>query len=94
MSETQGCKPLAAVPSVPGDDVSSLNRIVVELLEELLEEARAGAIRGCAVAIVHAEGATSDRWASGAGMVTASMVGAIEIMSHRYTGHAVERSNP
>lgn len=70
-----------------------MNQIVVELLEGLLEEARTGRLRACAVAIVYTDGATSDRWASGAGLLPASMVGAIEIMRHRYVDRLAQETD-
>jgi hypothetical protein len=82
---------LAAVPAP--DEPVAVNQIVITMLEELLEEARRGEIRACAVAIVTADGCTSDRRAAAAGLKPCLMVGAIEILKARYVAALVEETN-
>ena len=84
----------AVPPTESTEDVAVLGYPVVEMLEELLEKARRGEFRAAAVALVHIDGGTSDRWAYGRGRVLTSLVGAIRLMEARFLTGLVEKTNP
>lgn len=87
--------PISAVPPTEStEDVVALGYPVVQMLEELLEEARRGKFRACAVALVYLDGATTDRWAYGRGLMRTSLVGAIRLMEARLLSGMVEETNP
>lgn len=56
---------MSKVVSLDGTDItpSVMSADVVEMLEELLDRARAGAIQGVAVALVKDDGNLATRWA-------------------------------
>lgn len=60
---------------------AAANRHTVELLEEALEEARAGKIQEVAMAVVYSEGGSGWRHSSSPDLAT--LIGAAAILSHK-----------
>jgi hypothetical protein len=69
---------------VPSPDVPLMVNVdLVAFLENLLELAKTGEIRCACIALVHADGDTSDRWSIGPRSRVAPIIGAVELMKAR-----------
>lgn len=86
---------MADVVSLAGKPVEATNgnvvvAEVVERLEELLAQARAGEVRAFGIAIVRPDHHTSTMFAIGpAEMVSHQLMAAVTYLQHRYAAHRV-----
>lgn len=64
-------------------DPDEIDPGIISMLEQWLEDARAGRIKGIAGVVTHSDGATATFW-SDAKEFQIKMVGAISVLKHRY----------
>jgi hypothetical protein len=76
-------------PSTP--QAPTVTASVVELLEDLLAEAKRGEIRAIAVALVHDDGAPADTWAGEGGMGGHMLTAAATYLVARLANTAIGR---
>ena len=71
-----------------GDELKQKrNEALIDLLRGTLEEAERGELQAIAIALVHADGATSDRFATNARVFPQMLIAALDICRHRAIDH-------
>lgn len=64
---------------------------VIAVLEELLADARSGEVQAVSVALVHADGAPGDAWATGQSGFGHTLTAATTYLMHRLAASAIAR---